>query len=79
MASLGTRGLIGRMYVVDHYILLHTKYVSCWPHDFREEVTFLVFPIISLEELMTLGACQLEPQGLDWQYLCRAPLNIATY
>ena len=29
---------------------------------------------------MTPGACgQFGPQGLDWQGLCRRPLNIATY
>ena len=37
VTSLGPRGLIGRIYVGDHYTLLHTKYVSCMPHGFREE------------------------------------------
>ena len=32
-----TRGSIGRIYVGYHYTLLHTKYVSCGPHGFREE------------------------------------------
>ena len=36
------RGLIGRIYVGDHYTLQHTKYISCGPHDFREE-DFLSF------------------------------------
>ena len=36
-ASLGPRCLIGRIYVGDHQTLLHTKYVSCEPHGFREE------------------------------------------
>ena len=40
VASLGTRGLIGRIYVEDHYTLLHTKYISCGPHGFREEDFF---------------------------------------
>ena len=26
-----------------------------------------------------LGSGQFGPQGLDWQDLCRGPLNIATY
>ena len=26
-----------------------------------------------------MGHGQFEPQGLDWQGLCRVPLNIATY
>ena len=34
---LGSRGLLGRIYVEDHKTLLHTKYVSCGPHGFREE------------------------------------------
>ena len=37
IASLDPRGLIGRIYVVDHYTLLHTKYRSSGPHGFREE------------------------------------------
>ena len=37
MASLGPRGLIGRMYVGDHLTLLHAKYISSGPHGFREE------------------------------------------
>ena len=32
MVSLHPRGLIGRIYVGDHWILLHTKYISCGPH-----------------------------------------------
>ena len=47
VASLGPRGLIGRIYVGDHYTLLHTNYissgpicVSCGPHGFREEDFF---------------------------------------
>ena len=42
VASLGPRGLIGRIYVGDHWTLQHTKYVSCGPHGFREE-DFLSF------------------------------------
>ena len=37
MASLDPRGLIGRIYVGHHKALLHTKYISCGPHGFREE------------------------------------------
>ena len=38
VASLDPRGLIGRIFVVDHYTLLHTKCVSYRPHGFRENV-----------------------------------------
>ena len=37
VASLGPRGLIGRIYVGDHLTLLHTYYISSGPHGFREE------------------------------------------
>ena len=43
VSSLGPSGLIGRIYVGDHLLLLHTKYVSCTPHGFREEDLFLSF------------------------------------
>ena len=41
VASLDPRGLIGRIYVVEHYTLLHTKHISSGPHGFRED--FLSF------------------------------------
>ena len=44
-ASLHPRGLIGRIYVGDHYTLLHTKYISSGPHGFREENFFKFFPL----------------------------------
>ena len=43
VASFGPRGLIGRIYVGDHQTLLHTKYVSCGPHGFREDDFLRVF------------------------------------
>ena len=42
MANLDPRSLIGRIYVGDHYTLLHTKYISSGSHGFREE-DFLSF------------------------------------
>ena len=36
---------LGRIYVVDHYTLLHTKYISSGPHGFREEDYFKFFPL----------------------------------
>ena len=76
--TLTQGGLIGRIYVGDHYTLLHTKYISSRPHGFREE-DLKVFPIISLRELMTPGRDHFGPKGLDRQDLCRGPLNIFTY
>ena len=71
--SLDPRGLIGRIYVVDHYTLLHIKYLSSGPYGFREE-DFLS----SLWVLMSPGCGQFGPKGHGWQDLYRRPLNIAS-
>ena len=42
-ASLDPSGLIGRIYVGDNLTLLHSKYISCEPHGFREEDFFYFF------------------------------------
>ena len=55
VASSEPRGLIGRIYVGDHYTLLHTQYISCGPHGFREEDFFLKFFPLCLRELMDPG------------------------
>ena len=56
--------MVGRIYVGDHWPLLHTKYMSYGPHGFREEDSFKVFPIISLWELMTpQSMANLDPRG----------------
>ena len=47
--------------------------------SFREDDFFKIFPNISPWEIMIPGHGQFRPQGLDWQDLCRGPLNIATY
>ena len=51
VANLDPRGIVGRIYVGHHQTLLYTKFISCGPHNFREDF----FSIISLWELMTLG------------------------
>ena len=38
MASLDSRGMVGRINERDHKILLQTKYISCEPHSLREEM-----------------------------------------
>ena len=50
MASLDPRGLIGKVYVGDHYTLPHTKYISCGPHGFREE------DFVSFSHYKSMGA-----------------------
>ena len=49
------RGLIGRISVVDHYTLLHTKYISSVPHGFRED-------FLSFSHYKSMGAN--EPRGV---------------
>ena len=58
-------GLIGRIYVADHYKLLHTKYISSGPHGFREEDFLCFFP-----HFKSMGAndpqivANLDPRGM---------------
>ena len=68
VASLDPRGLIGRIYVVDHYTFLHTKYISSGPHGFREE-DFLSFSILSLWQQMTFAVWPIWTPGAYWQDL----------
>ena len=64
MASLDARGLIVRIYVGDHDTLLHTKYISCGPHGFREE-DFLSFSHYkSMGANDPWGMASLAPMGL---------------
>ena len=48
-AIFDPKGMIGRVYIEDHYTLLHTKYESFGPCGFGEEDSFMFF-------LMTPGA-----------------------
>ena len=42
-AIFDPRGMVGRIYEENHYILLHTKYESSGPCDFGEDF-FMFFP-----------------------------------
>ena len=64
MANLNLRGLIDRIYVGDHDILLHTKYISSGLHGFREE-DFLSFSRYkSMGANDPWGMASLRPGGL---------------
>ena len=78
MANLGPSGLSGTINVGDHYTLLRTKYISSGPDGFREG-DFLSFSHYKSLGANEHGAWPSGTQGLDWQDLCRGPLNIATY
>ena len=45
VANLDPWGMVGRIYVGDHYPLQHIKYMSCGLHGFREEDFFKIFPL----------------------------------
>ena len=64
IASLDPRGLIGRIYAGDHLRLLHTKYISCGPHGFREEdfLSFSHFKSMGAND--PRGVASLDPRGL---------------
>ena len=65
-ANLDPMALFGRIFVGDHHLtLLHTKYISCGPHGYREENSF--FSIISPWELMNpraQGGANLDPRTM---------------
>ena len=50
------RGMVGRIYVGDHVMLLHTKYLSSGPYGFREE------DFLSISYYKSVGAN--EPRGM---------------
>ena len=64
VASLEPRVLIGKIYVVDHYTMLHTKYISSGPHGFRAE------DFLSFSHYKSMGAndpwvvANLDPRGM---------------
>ena len=37
VANLDPRGMVGKIYVGNHLMLLHTKYLSSGSYDFRED------------------------------------------
>ena len=64
VASLEPRGLIGRIYVGDHYTLLHTQNIICGPHGFREEdfLSFLHYKSMGAND--PRGVASLDPRDL---------------
>ena len=70
--------MIGRICVGYHQTLLHTKIQALCLVVSDKEI-MLRFPIVSLWEMMTIGAGQFRPQGHDWKDLCWVPLIIATH
>ena len=71
-ARMDPRGTVGRIYIKDHYTLLHTSYESSGIYGFKEE-DFLCFP------MTPPGRGPYGPQGHGWQDLYKGPLYIATH
>ena len=64
-------GMVGRVYVGEHYALLHTRCMSLVPHGFREDIfkffswwELKFFPIISLWKFDPWGGASLDPRNL---------------
>ena len=64
MAISDPRGLIGKIYVGDHYTLLYTKYISSGPHGFREDdfLSFSNYKSVGAND--PRGMASLDPRGL---------------
>ena len=56
------RGLIGRIYVGDHYTLLHTEYISYGPHGLREYLKLNTHKSLGAND--PRGVARLGPRGL---------------
>ena len=63
VATLDSRGLTGRIYIVDHYTFLHTRYVSCGPHGFKDYI-FSFFHCKSMGANEHQGMASSDPRGL---------------
>ena len=48
VANLHPRGMVGRTYVSDHLMLLHTKYLSSGLHGFQGRIFFTFYPLWEL-------------------------------
>ena len=63
VANLDPRGMVGRIYVGDHLMLLHTKYLTSEPYGFREEdLSFSHFKSMGANE--PRGVANLDPRGM---------------
>ena len=63
VANLDPRGMVGRIYIGDHYSLLHTN-VSFGPHVFREDFLGFFSYIVLYKQMIPLGMASLGPKDL---------------
>ena len=71
-------GTVGRIYIEDHYTLLHTKYESSG-HCGGGEDFFMLFFFFHCMSMGAPGRAIFLLQGHSWQDSLRGPLHIATY
>ena len=62
MASLDPKGLIGSIYVGDHYTLLHTTCISSGSHGFRGDFSFSHYKSMGANDPRDVAS--LGPRGL---------------
>ena len=75
LANLEPRGMVGMIYVGDHQTLLYTKYISCGPYGYGiEDFSFSNYKSMRATDPYVHG--KFSPKGLDWQDLCRGPLDM---
>ena len=72
LANLEPRGIVGMIYVGDHQALLYTKYISCNLMVMEKKI----FLSLSMRAIDPHVHDKFSPNGLDWQALCRGPLDI---
>ena len=64
VASLDPRGLIGRISVVDHYTLLHTKIYNLWASWFQRRRFYRFSHYKSMGAYDRRGVANLDPRGM---------------
>ena len=74
LVNLEPRGMVGMIYVGDHQTLLYIKHISCWPYGYGIEKVFSNYK--SMRAIDPHLHDNFSHKGLDWQDLCREPLDI---
>ena len=79
MPNLKPRGMVGMIYVGNHWTLLYTKNIYAVGLIVAPEKIFSCFPIMSLWKPLIKRHGQFGHHGLDWQDLCMGTLDISVY
>ena len=79
LANLEPRDMVGRIHVGDHKTLLNTKHISCGPNGYGKEdfsKRFANYKSMRATCIDPHVHGKFSPKGLDWQDLCRGPLDM---